>query len=357
MINFGSSDHSITVSNGVSLDFSMSNLSASFWLAVVGCVDAVATAIVIILAIKANRDEYSRDDKKSILSSSASNVSTNKLNFYSEDRISERDEIMLDHSNASIADDCSSSCKSSESDSDSSSDSDDSDIDPIFAKLKFKNIRADSASTRRPISNDSVAKKVTKNHRRSHSVPFLTPVELSETNLVDFSDDIARVKVEKILHSVFHETGLETNHPPPSTLINDLSPAHVVRNSVAESDLQRAKTEIIISKTRPEETQEPDINVEDTVIEVDPGKTASLHFLKKRKATRHKRTKKRSEDNKVIRDVYSNSTEIPIYPPRKNALPAPWTLAKSKRRKPGLKTTSTSLKWALAARGVYDNTI
>ncbi|KAL4234739.1 hypothetical protein ACF0H5_006381 [Mactra antiquata] len=351
LINFGTADHSLTVINDIKLDFTVSNLSASFWLTVVGCVDAVVTAVFISLAIRANRNELPREDRKPML---VSNTSEEKESFKNE---SIREQAEIDYSNSYI-DESDGSDESDESEpaeweSEYSSDSDDSETDSKFQKLKYIKARAEDVASEGGAETFNPWKTThMKPFRKSHSVPFLTPVE--QTEAIDIIEEARRVKYENIFFGENSCLNVENNAPPPSTLISDLYTAPKKENG--NLNISRAKTEIIVTKTKEELTPREGKVKEETSNIVLKKPYQSTKFLKRPALHRPKKrlvSKEGSSEKNRVGEAYSkNKNEIPVFPRRRHALPAPWSKPKPRHR-----GTQASKKSALSAQAVYINQI
>lgn len=410
IILFAGTDHSVTVTNSLVLNFSASNLHASFWLAVTGCVVVVVATVSITMAIiTVHRIEKNKlEDAKSILSYNSANTSSREHLKEEND-----DEIPMEYKYTDPA--ISEKYPYVESPYYTSSenslstgelyDSDDSDMDSAFAKLKTKlslkssevnggeievpEIRCKSGqpTTGIRLNGNLKLKSVSAGIMSSRSASELTPVEhpdifseiVSEKSSSS-SEKKLTVNVDPVQHPLYFDNGrhLEASTAPLATHFTFTTPRP---NAYASDELvlTRSKTHMpltqrmmqsigikhrdplpLLNQDRPEvpirEPAEiiPEMEQTESIPEIDSAvRTKTFPKKPHTSKSKHRRpSNKELQRNKELNDVYSTIQTIQtFYPGQKPEKPAPWSKARAKlglRRK-----TPKTLKSSLMAHGVY----
>lgn len=394
LIVYARTDHSVTVTNGITLNYSASKLHASFWLVVAGCfMVAIATIFIMLAILNARRSENEADDKKSVLSYDSVDKKIQDDNDIPEEYEYQDPNIPEVYPYA----DPYSTSSESMSELDGACDSDDSDIDPEFAKLKTKLTpgasslkslgEADTLEIRRcrsgePLTMVSPTSKVASSSLyRSRSASTLTPVEQTDTD--------QHISADKTLNSlekgqVFSPKPLENVGRNPlfsDSLHFESSKAPVATNLVfaiprpvvdtddcltlrrAKTDMpftQRMKDTLAHTKNGSHPVAETDDSVREPAQIVNEASLPPLPFKRKdlpKKAHKSKtKSKKPSKEEqrriKELTDVYSAPSPIkPFFPGLRSHKPAPWSAPRTRA------LTSKSMKWSLNAYGADFHTL
>lgn len=386
LIIYARTDHSVTVTNNITLNFSASKLHASFWLLVVGCfMVAIATIFLTLAIISARRSDDKSEDKTSMFSSDSV-----EKPFNEEDDISEE----YKYKDAGIpeafpyTDSPYSTSSESLSEVDDACDSDDSDIHPEFAKLKVKltpkpsgvkSVEADTLEFRRCKSGEppgivsSTTQVASSLLFRSRSASALTPVEQNVAPL-DIAAEKIRVMSEKQQivnmgpnnydnNPLYIDTTkpLEAGTAPVATNLIFAIPRPLVDAS-DEFALRRAKTDMPFTQRmrdtidhsnkepHPTDDQEQSIREPAEIVNLPPlpfKRKSPLKKTKKSKAKLKKPSEEERRRKKELTDVYTAPTAIKTFFPGQK--PAPWSKGRAKFGTHP--KNSKSFKWSLEAYG------